>query len=377
MPWSLQFAAQGFHLARCDMRTFRFLTTLLLGLVLSQFLPAMVPAQTFVDPLDTPATHSVLAHQRTLLAVARAGERLVAVGARGHIVFSDDRGVTWTQASVPVSADLTAVYFPSTQEGWAVGHGAVILHTADGGRSWTRQADGRSLARATVDDLKVKLAQSPEDRRLKALVAEAERNVEVGPDKPLLGVWFADEQTGFAVGAYNLIYRTGDGGKRWVPWFDRTENPYLLHLTAVHGHGRDVVVVGEKGLVLQLGASGDRFEARDTGYKGSFFSVLVTPMRTTVFGMRGNAYERAGDGAEWTRREMPVQGGLNGAALLEDGRVVVVSQDGKVLVRGVGATDGFAVVPQVRPSVFTGAAMAAGGQLVVVGLHGASSVAIP
>ncbi len=349
----------------------------MLGLVVSQLLPSLVRAQTFADPLDTSAAGSALAHQRMLLAVTRAGDRLVAVGARGHIVFSDDRGANWAQASVPVSADLTAVHFPTAQQGWAVGHGAVILHTVDGGRNWIRQADGRSLARATVEDLKAKLVQSPYDTRLKALLAEAERNVDVGPDKPLLGVWFADDRTGFAVGAYNLIYRTVDGGKRWEPWFDRTENPHLLHLTAVHGHGRDVVVVGERGLVLQLGASGERFESRDTGYKGSFFSVLVTPTRIMVFGMRGNAYERVGDGSEWTRREMPVQGGLNGAALLDDGRVVVVSQDGKVLVRGTGAMDGFALLPQVRPSVFTGAARAAGGQLVVVGLQGAATVSIP
>ncbi len=348
----------------------------LLGLaLLGMGVPAA--AASFVDPLDTPATASALAPQRMLLAVARAGERLVAVGARGHIVYSDDQGTRWTQAAAPVSVDLTALHFPSPQRGWVVGHGAVILHTADGGRTWSRQADGRSLARSTVDVLKARLAQSPDDKRLAALLAEAERNVEVGPDKPLLGVWFSDERTGFAVGAYNLIYRTVDGGQRWEPWFDRTENPQLLHLTAIHGHGREAVIVGEKGLVLQLAASGDRFEARDAGYQGSFFSVLVTPARTMVFGMRGHAYERAAEAGAWTRREMPAQGGLNGAALLDDGRVVVVSQDGKVLLRGAGPADGFSLVPMVRPSVFTAAAPAGTGRLMVVGLQGASVVPIP
>jgi photosystem II stability/assembly factor-like uncharacterized protein len=46
-----------------------------------------------------------------LLGAARAGERLVAVGQRGHILYSDDSGNAWQQAAVPVSADLNAVSF--------------------------------------------------------------------------------------------------------------------------------------------------------------------------------------------------------------------------------------------------------------------------
>ncbi|MES2943818.1 MAG: glycosyl hydrolase, partial [Pseudomonadota bacterium] len=38
------------------------------------------------------------------LAVTRAGKRLVAVGERGTVLLSDDNGVSWRQASVPVQA---------------------------------------------------------------------------------------------------------------------------------------------------------------------------------------------------------------------------------------------------------------------------------
>ena len=79
---------------------------------------------------------SPLAAQRVLQASAVAGQRLVAAGARGHIVYSDDRGASWQQAKVPVSADLTALHFVDARQGWAVGHEGVVLHTADGGASW-------------------------------------------------------------------------------------------------------------------------------------------------------------------------------------------------------------------------------------------------
>ena len=44
------------------------------------------------DVLDTPAAKSPLAARALLNGLARAGTRIVAVGQRGHIVYSDDAG---------------------------------------------------------------------------------------------------------------------------------------------------------------------------------------------------------------------------------------------------------------------------------------------
>src|SRR3954464_14245696 len=99
----------------------------------------------FVDPLDAASSSSTLSPRRLLNAAVFAGGRVVAAGQRGHVGSSDDKGKTWTQAEVPVSSDLTALSFPSSQRGWAVGHDGVVLATTDGGRSWTRQLDGRGI----------------------------------------------------------------------------------------------------------------------------------------------------------------------------------------------------------------------------------------
>ena len=52
----------------------------------------------FRDVLDTPALKSALAAKSLLNGVAVAGKRLVSVGQRGHILYSDDGGKSWTQA---------------------------------------------------------------------------------------------------------------------------------------------------------------------------------------------------------------------------------------------------------------------------------------
>ena len=69
-------------------------------------LPASSMAQAFRDVLDTPASISATAPRGLVNGLARAGARVVAVGQRGHVLYSDDGGRSWTQAQVPVSSDL-------------------------------------------------------------------------------------------------------------------------------------------------------------------------------------------------------------------------------------------------------------------------------
>src|SRR5690554_6830126 len=59
----------------------------------------------FQDPTLVPAIQSERAVHSPLTAVTKAGERLVAVGQRGHILLSDDAGESWRQAQVSVSSD--------------------------------------------------------------------------------------------------------------------------------------------------------------------------------------------------------------------------------------------------------------------------------
>ncbi len=87
----------------------------LLGLLLG-VLPGGARGE-FIDVLDLPARSSPLAEHAPLNDVSRAGDSLVAVGQRGHILYCDDAGTHWQQARVPVSSDLTALYFPTAQQG--------------------------------------------------------------------------------------------------------------------------------------------------------------------------------------------------------------------------------------------------------------------
>jgi len=323
----------------------------------------------YVDVLDAPAQTSALASQRLLNGAALAGNRVVVVGQRGHILYSDDRGRTWTQASVPVSADLLAVHFPTASKGWAVGHSGVVLATSDAGKTWVKQLDGRSAAQAMIDYYEQQGADA-------ATRSEAKRFADEGPDKPFLDVWFDDDRVGYVVGAFNLVFRTDDGGAHWVPWFDRTENPKRYHLYAVRRVGGDVYAAGEQGIVLKLDATAQRFRAVRTPYDGTYFGITGKPGSVLVFGLRGNVYRSADGGASWQKVDTGIPVGVTGATLTTDGRIVLVSQAGHTLVSSDSAAT-FAPVASDPPIPAAAVAAVGPNTLVVAGPRGVQTSRLP
>jgi photosystem II stability/assembly factor-like uncharacterized protein len=326
---------------------------------------------TFADPLDVPARPSALASKSLLVGVARAGSRLVAVGQRGHIVGSDDGGATWTQAQVPVSSDLTAVTFVNDSKGWAVGHDGVILNTTDGGRTWSLQLDGRKANAQLVAYMQARGAANPSSSAHKQLLAEAMRFQEQGADKPFLDVWFADESNGYAVGAYNLIVRTADGGKTWEPLFDQTDNAKLLNLYAIGKVGDDLFIAGEAGLVLKLDPATRRFVALDTAYAGSFFGVVGNKDGVLVYGLRGNAYRSADGGTTWSKVDTGLPATIVAGFRATDGAIVLADAGGRI-ARSADGGRTFAPVKLDRNLPLAGIADAGDGRVARVGPLGVS-----
>ncbi len=347
-----------FFLEDVPMFSFKFVA---LGLALAAGSCGAAP---LVDVLDLPAQRSELAVRSPLLDLAQAGTRLVAVGQRGHILYSDDQGKSWTQASVPVSSDLNAVQFPTASEGWAVGHDGVVLHSRDSGASWQKQLDGRQLGRLMQDYYS---ARSDAGH----WVEEGKRIEAEGADKPFLDLWFSDERNGFVVGAFNLIFRTRDGGQSWEPWADRTDNPSAYHLNAIAGDGEHIFIGGEQGLLLRLDDGEERFQALASPYQGSFFGIAVQPGLVLAYGLRGHAYRSHDNGASWS----PVKTGLNSSitASARDagGSIYLFGQTGQVLAsRDDGSS--FQPLDIGQPVPVYGALASADSGLLLVGARGFS-----
>jgi len=328
-------------------------------------------AGAFVDVLDTPAQPSPLAARSLLQGIAQAGNRLVAVGQRGHVLVSRDDGKAWTQSPVPVSSDLTAIYFVDADRGWAVGHDGVILHTDDGGTRWNVQLTGRQANDLFLQAMERRVAAEPASAAARAALEEAKRFREQGADKPFLYVWFADSAHGFAVGAYNMIFATSDGGRTWEPWFDRTENPKLLNLYAIRPAAGEVYIAGEGGLVMRLDPAAQRFRAVALPYKGSLFGVAGANNAVLVYGLRGNAFRSGDAGRTWNKVDAGLPASIVAAAPTRHGALMLADAGGRVAVSEDGGVT-FRPVP-IQPAVpLTAVATASDGRVIAVGPRGAT-----
>jgi len=140
-----------------------------------------------------------------LLDVIRVDDRLVAVGERGHVIFSDD-GITWQQAEhVPTRSTLTSLFRVGDRL-WAGGHDAVIITSGDRGTTWTRQNFQPDRQQAIMDFL------------------------------------FTDENNGVAIGSYGLVLVTDDGGQTWVDGaMIDAESDYHLNSMVRFSDGRRMI----------------------------------------------------------------------------------------------------------------------------------------
>ena len=140
-----------------------------LGVSMALSAPA---AFALADIIETPSRPTDLAPENLLISADRAGDRIVAAGERGHIIYSDDGGESWKQGEVPVSVTLTGVDFGTEQHGWAVGHSGVVLHSSDAGATWDLQLTGVDAARlaiATREDeieaMEARIEEAPEEEK--------------------------------------------------------------------------------------------------------------------------------------------------------------------------------------------------------------------
>lgn len=295
-----------------------------------------------------PAIPAPLAAETLVLDIVQAGNRLVAVGDRGHVLYSTD-GRDWTQAEVPVQAVLTAVAY-SEGRLWAVGHDAAIIHSDDGGETWRLQHFDPEL------------------------------------EQPLLDVHFFNAAEGLAVGAYGLIMKTGDGGRSWDPvymsdvlvseaidwpgpdtdpgeetgdaedeifgdpWteddsgyydaaadFDRGCYEFMeCHLNALAapgaglGDGR-LVIAGERGYGFRSTDRGETWESFRFAYVGSMFGIVARGECLTAFGLRGHVQQSCDFGDSWALLDTGTQSSLMGGTVLGDGRIVMVGANGDIV----------------------------------------------
>ena len=291
-----------------------------------------------------------------LLDIDKSGDRLVAVGERGFVLYSDDEGGTWTARPTPVTRTLTGVAFKDQRLGVAVGHGGSLVRTEDAGANWSQ---------VEVED--------------------------AGTDS-LLDVQHLEGDHFIAYGAFGLYLDSTDAGKTWqrrtildVPVADggaagedEDEGEYLdegfdRHISRVIKVGSSLLLVAESGTLARSDDDGASWMRLESPYEGSWFNALaIDDGSVLVFGMRGNVYRTADLGVTWEKVPLDTTASLMGGAQLEDGTILLLGNTGLLtLSRDRGRTLELHWSPMSRGYAQV---IEADGRLLAVGEGGASVI---
>lgn len=319
--------------AVCDRRLTRVLAATFALLALRATAPA------FAAPAES-SEPAPLAAKSLLLDIAKAGANFVAVGDRGHVLISSDDGKTWSQSITPTRAMLTCVSFADAQHGWAAGHDGVIIATADGGSTWTRQDDTRDL------------------------------------DTVYLDIVFLDASRGFVVGAYGKFLETADGGKTWTPRKISDEDVHFNRLS--HDGGRAFYLAGELGTVLISRDQCRTWTRSPLDYEGSLYGVRpLSGGLLVAYGLRGRIFVSTDDGAAWEPRETEVKTLIMSGTRQREGVVVLAGQGGNFFISRDACRSFRHWKPDDFGTSIADMAVASDGALIAVGEAGAVRLKIP
>ncbi len=226
-------------------------------------------------------------------------DKAVIVGARGRVLVTHEKYKNlWSPRNSGTKEVLTCLSFADNVNGWAAGHGGVIIHTKDGGETWEIQRD------ASKDNL------------------------------PLFDICFVSKKVGYACGAFDTVLKTQDGGKTWQDIPTDIDNIYsgLVFTSEYNGY-----LVGEFGTILHTTDGGNSFKQLDVGgSQSTFFGItLLSSEKILVFGIAGKIMTSEDKGESFKKVNSPSGFNLFRAASTGD-KIAIVGKNGTLLTSDNG-----------------------------------------
>ncbi|PCI67551.1 MAG: glycosyl hydrolase [Piscirickettsiaceae bacterium] len=257
----------------------------------------LVVANVQADGVARSALNVPLAKKAVFMDLAIHKQTIFAVGERGIILSSTDKGNSWEQIASPVDVTLTSIAFTNNGNGWIVGHESTILHSTDNGASWQIEK------------------YQPENERY------------------YLTTRFISEQHGFVLATDGELWETLDGGNSWRLTVLSVEDWYQNHLFGIEKIAGSTLVVAERGGVFNLKKDQQEWQVVPSPYEGSYFGVIKLGENFLIYGMSGRVFLLDAQSLEWKRVEVKTDQFLLDATLSVDGQTaLVVGRGGVILI---------------------------------------------
>lgn len=215
-----------------------------------------------------------------------------------------DGGASWQAQTLPPNSWISASTFVDANHGWAVGYEENIVHTSDGGQTWTTQRGGSGS----------------------------------GSRYPFWDVDFVDALHGIVVGGFGKIYTTSDGGATWTL---RTSGSASTPL-AIDRLGDKLWAVGIDAIV-QTSTNGGAFWEElpripvESGHLPDVDFIDAQTGWTVLDGSagpgRGRVFKTTDGGRTWQNQGLLDSGRLGGVVALDADVVIAVGVYFPVIMR--------------------------------------------
>ncbi len=289
------------------------------------------------------------------------------MGDAGTILRSDDVGATWKAQITPSNAWLTDVSFGDAEHGIAVGEQGTVLRTSDGGTTWS------VLVTSTLEDHQTVLMNSStegwiltttvdpaaSDPSTNDITSAVLHTADGGATWTEQMAWsgvrlrdlsFAGADDGWAVGDDNAVYRTDDGGESWQAI--ETEVSRGTFFSVCARTSKDIWLVGDDDIVHSADGGSTWSHTSFGWYDWEPFAAVSfrdADHGVVVGGGAANETDtlEAGviltthdGGASWTQHHesYPLEGTLAGVAYADDDHLCCVGESGAALYSRDGGT---------------------------------------
>ena len=234
-----------------------------------------------------------------------------ACGRFGTILHTTDGGATWSRQASPTRHTLSSIHFTDPKNGWAAGSKGTLVHTSDGGGTWALQESPVDFYHMDVHFLTPSKGFVVSERTHILATEDGGATWEVrfqDEDYILKSISFCDALHGWTVGEFGYTYRTRDGGKTWekqAGFYDLDyETGYLLgddflfDVTAVDP--RTAWAVGILGTVKMTDDGGETWRKVDLGLpKVQLYAVASDGAGRLVIAGQGLCRVSADRGSTW------------------------------------------------------------------------------
>jgi photosystem II stability/assembly factor-like uncharacterized protein len=278
----------------------------------------------------------------------RPDNEILVVGSKALLLTSTDQGKTWIQRTMQErpggrlfqDRDLYSIRFDSSgKSGWVVGEEGIILHTTDGGDTWSLQKSGttKNLFKiAVIDDKNVVVVGADGTILRTADGGDTWQSIKSPKNVTWFDVTFTDPQHGWMVGEFSTILASTDGGQTWTLNYggntgDFTIGPFFTVTFTDPQHG---VVAGLAGDTAVTSDGGKTWQKQKLPDPVASYVVAEDPTSKALWagGAGGRMFDQV-PGGEWKPSDratfhdltdlafagkLGVAVGLNGTILLTD-----------------------------------------------------------